>query len=163
MDARQLDAADHPRHTEAIMPVHLYGQPADMDPILEMADTHGLAVIEDACQAHGAELQGPACRHHGRRGCFSFYPGKNLGAYGEAGAVVTTGDARSRAGIRMLRDHGQSAKYYHDMEGYNGRLDAIQAGVLRIKLRRLGTGMSPGRERQVLQRSSCLRSKGSPS
>jgi dTDP-4-amino-4,6-dideoxygalactose transaminase len=125
-----------------IVPVHLYGQMADMDPILELAERHGLVVIEDACQAHGAEYYS---RKEGRwkkagsmgaAAAFSFYPGKNLGACGEAGAVVTN-DAKLARKVRMLRDHGQSQKYSHAIEGYNGRLDAIQAGILRAKLKHL--------------------------
>jgi len=122
--------------TRAIVPVHLYGQPADMDPILEIARKHNLAVIEDACQAHGALYKGRPAGSMGTAGCFSFYPGKNLGAFGDAGAVVT-GDDKLAQTLRMLREHGQSRKYYHDMEGYTGRLDAIQAAVLRLKLKRL--------------------------
>ena len=127
---------------KAIVPVHLYGQTADMDPILELAERYGLAVVEDACQAHGAEYfskKENRWRKAGSMGlaaAFSFYPGKNLGACGEAGAV-TTADAALARKIRMLRDHGQARKYYHDLEGYNGRLDAIQAGILSAKLKRL--------------------------
>jgi dTDP-4-amino-4,6-dideoxygalactose transaminase len=121
---------------KAVIPVHLYGQPADMDSILKVAQKHNLVVIEDACQAHGALYKGKKAGPLGIAGCFSFYPGKNLGAYGEGGAVVTN-DEEIAGRIRMIRDHGQAKKYYHDMEGYNGRLDAIQAGVLRIKLKRL--------------------------
>ena len=120
----------------ALIPVHLYGQPADMDPILELARQHNLIVIEDACQAHGALYKNKKAGSLGTAGCFSFYPGKNLGAFGEAGAVVTRDEAIARR-IRMLRDHGQGEKYFHTIEGFNGRLDAIQAGVLRIKLKRL--------------------------
>jgi len=123
--------------TKAIIPVQLYGQPADMDPILEIAKRHDLVVIEDACQAHGALYKEKKAGAMGIAGCFSFYPGKNLGAFGEAGAVVTQ-DEEIAQKIRMIRDHGQEKKYFHQMEGYNGRLDAIQAGVLRIKLKRLG-------------------------
>ena len=130
------------RPVTAVVPVHLYGQTADMDPILDLAEQFGLRVIEDACQAHGAEYfskrQNRWCKA-GSMGCaaaFSFYPGKNLGACGEAGAV-TTNDSAIVDKVRMLRDHGQAKKYFHDMEGYNGRLDAIQAGILRIKLRHL--------------------------
>jgi len=123
---------------KAVIPVHIYGQPADMDPILEIAKKKNLVVIEDACQAHGSLYKGRKAGSMGVAGCFSFYPGKNLGAYGEGGAVVTQSEAIANK-IRMIRDHGQAKKYYHDMEGYNGRLDAIQAGVLRIKLRRLGS------------------------
>jgi dTDP-4-amino-4,6-dideoxygalactose transaminase len=121
---------------KAVIPVHIYGQPADMDPILELAGSKNLVVIEDACQAHGAFYKGKKAGSMGLAGCFSFYPGKNLGAYGEGGAVVTQ-ESGIADKIRMVRDHGQAQKYYHDLEGYNGRLDAIQAGVLRIKLRRL--------------------------
>jgi dTDP-4-amino-4,6-dideoxygalactose transaminase len=123
---------------KAVIPVHLYGQPADMDPILEIARKKNLIVIEDACQAHGALYKGQKAGSMGLVGCFSFYPGKNLGAYGEGGAVVTQDEDVANK-IRMIRDHGQAKKYFHDMEGYNGRLDAIQAGVLRIKLKRLET------------------------
>ena len=126
----------------AIIPVHLYGQMADMDAILDIAQKYGLIVIEDACQAHGAEYfskkQNRWCKagSMARSAAFSFYPGKNLGACGEAGAV-TTNDVDLAQKIRMLRDHGQAQKYYHDIEGYNGRLDSIQAGILRVKLRHL--------------------------
>lgn len=121
---------------KAVIPVHLYGQPADMDLILDIAQTHNIKVIEDACQAHGALYKDRKVGSFGAVGCFSFYPGKNLGAYGEGGAIVTQ-DEEIASKIRMIRDHGQAKKYFHDMEGYNGRLDAIQAGVLRIKLKRL--------------------------
>jgi dTDP-4-amino-4,6-dideoxygalactose transaminase len=127
---------------KAILPVHLYGQPADMDSILEIADRYGLIVIEDACQAHGAlyysgkEEKWRKCGSMGVTGCFSFYPGKNLGACGEGGAVTTNNEEIAQE-IRMLRDHGQGKKYHHEFEGYNGRLDAIQAGILRVKLRHL--------------------------
>lgn len=130
------------RPVAAVVPVHLYGQTADMDAILELAERYNLLVIEDACQAHGAEYfskkdhRWKKAGSMGAAAAFSFYPGKNLGACGEAGAV-TTNDADLARKIRMLRDHGQSQKYYHDVEGYNGRLDAIQAGILRTKLKRL--------------------------
>src|SRR5262249_11675823 len=130
------------RRIAAIVPVHLFGQVADMDPILEMAERHKLKVIEDACQAHGAKYfsrkqnRWMTAGGIGDAAAFSFYPGKNLGACGEAGAV-TTNDPEMAAVIRMLRDHGQTQKYYHAVEGYNGRLDAIQAGFLSSKLRRL--------------------------
>ncbi len=126
----------------AIIPVHLYGQMADMDGILELAKKYNLMVIEDACQAHGAEYfsktQNRWCKagSMGRAAAFSFYPGKNLGACGEGGAVTTHSQEISR-GAQMLRDHGQSKKYYHDVEGFNGRLDALQAGILTVKLRKL--------------------------
>jgi dTDP-4-amino-4,6-dideoxygalactose transaminase len=125
-----------------IVPVHLYGQTADMDPILELAAKYNLFVIEDACQAHGAEYfskKDNAWKRAGSMGlaaAFSFYPGKNLGACGEAGAI-TTNDPALAAQMKMIRDHGQAKKYYHDIEGYNGRLDSIQAGWLSVKLRHL--------------------------
>jgi dTDP-4-amino-4,6-dideoxygalactose transaminase len=122
--------------TKAIIPVHLFGQPADMDPILEFARAYGLFVIEDAAQAHGAEYKGRKAGTMGDAGCFSFYPGKNLGAFGEAGAVVTN-DPELRKQIQVLRDHGQSQKYYHTSMGWNCRMDGIQAAVLSIKLRYL--------------------------
>jgi dTDP-4-amino-4,6-dideoxygalactose transaminase len=125
--------------TKAIIPVHLFGQPADMDPILEIARTHGLFVIEDAAQAHGAEYKGRRVGSLGDAGCFSFYPGKNLGALGEAGAVVTNNDELQEK-IRILRDHGQIRKYHHTMIGWNCRMDGIQAAVLGIKLRHLEKG-----------------------
>jgi|SRR5581483_471233 len=130
------------RTITSVVPVHLYGQMADMDAILEIAEAHHLIVVEDACQAHGAEYFSE--REHcwkkagsmGRAAAFSFYPGKNLGACGEAGAI-TTNDPELAKKVRMLRDHGQAKKYYHDMEGYNGRLDALQAGLLDGKLEHL--------------------------
>jgi dTDP-4-amino-4,6-dideoxygalactose transaminase len=125
--------------TKAIIPVHLFGQPADMDPILEFAREHGLFVVEDACQAHGAEYKGRRVGTLGDAACFSFYPGKNLGAFGEAGAVVTeNGELKQK--IRILRDHGQVRKYHHALVGWNCRMDGIQAAVLRIKLRHLERG-----------------------
>ena len=126
-------------HTKAIIPVHLFGQPADMDPILEIARSHRLIVIEDAAQAHGAEYKGRRAGSLGDVGCFSFYPGKNLGAFGEAGAVVTN-DPELRHKIRILRDHGQIRKYYHAMVGWNARMDGIQAAILGVKLRHLEKG-----------------------
>src|SRR5437016_755562 len=122
--------------TKAIIPVHLFGQPADMDPILEFARAYGLFGIEDAAQAHGAEYKGRKAGTLGDAGCFSFYPGKNLGAFGEAGAVATN-DAELREKIQVLRDHGQTRKYYHTLVGWNCRMDGIQAAVLSIKLRHL--------------------------
>ncbi len=122
--------------TRAVIPVHLFGQTADMDPIVEIAGKRSIPVIEDACQAHGAEYKGKRAGSIGAAGCFSFYPGKNLGAYGEGGAVVT--DRQDIADkIRMLRDHGQVKKYYHDLVGINGRLDGIQGAVLSVKLKHL--------------------------
>ena len=125
------------RPVRAIVPVHLYCQPADMDAIYAIAGQYDLIVIEDACQAHGALYKGKKAGSIGTAGCFSFYPGKNLGAYGEGGALVTN-DAALAEKVKMVRDHGQAQKYYHDIEGYNGRLDAIQAAVLRVKLKHLG-------------------------
>jgi dTDP-4-amino-4,6-dideoxygalactose transaminase len=130
------------RIVSAIVPVHLYGQMADMDAFLDIAGDYRLQVIEDACQAHGAEYFSRKLNCWKKAGtmgiasAFSFYPGKNLGACGEAGAVVTNSEDIAKH-IRMLRDHGQSQKYHHEMEGYNGRLDAIQAGILNIKLKSL--------------------------
>lgn len=130
------------RRVAAIVPVHLYGQTADMDPILELAERYKLIVVEDACQAHGAEYfskkenKWKKAGSMGLAAAFSFYPGKNLGACGEAGAI-TTNDEKLAQKMRMIRDHGQAKKYYHDMEGYNGRLDSIQAGWLTVKLRHL--------------------------
>jgi len=128
------------RPVTAIVPVHLYGQMADMDAIQEVAEQYKLIVVEDACQAHGAqyfstkENRWRKAGSFGRAAAFSFYPGKNLGACGEAGAITTNDEELARK-MRMLRDHGQAKKYYHDMEGYNGRLDAIQAGLLSVKLK----------------------------
>jgi dTDP-4-amino-4,6-dideoxygalactose transaminase len=140
------------RPVTAVVPVHLYGQTVDMDPILELAERYGLPVIEDACQAHGAEYFSKKygcwkkAGSMGLAAAFSFYPGKNLGACGEAGAV-TTNDAGLAGKIKMLRDHGQAKKYYHDVEGYNGRLDAIQAGLLHAKLAHLAKWNEQRRER----------------
>jgi dTDP-4-amino-4,6-dideoxygalactose transaminase len=125
--------------TKAIIPVHLFGQPANMDPILEFARKRNLFVIEDAAQAHGAVYKGRKVGTLGDAACFSFYPGKNLGAFGEAGAVVTNNDALQEK-IRVLRDHGQIRKYHHTMIGWNGRMDGIQGAVLQVKLRHLEKG-----------------------
>jgi dTDP-4-amino-4,6-dideoxygalactose transaminase len=140
MDPAGLEGAVSPR-TKAVIPVHLFGQPADMDPILELARKHNLIVIEDAAQAHGAEYKGRKAGTLGDAGCFSFYPGKNLGAFGEGGAVVTD-NAELQEKIRVLRDHGQTRKYHHTMIGWNCRMDGIQAAVLRIKLQHLDKGNS---------------------
>jgi len=142
------------RAVTAVVPVHLYGQTADMDAILELAAKFGLIVVEDACQAHGAEYF--STKHGkwmkagsmGRAAAFSFYPGKNLGACGEAGAV-TTNDKALADKVKMVRDHGQAKKYYHDMEGYNGRLDAIQCGLLHVKLAHLAKWNAQRRERAL--------------
>jgi dTDP-4-amino-4,6-dideoxygalactose transaminase len=135
MDPAAVEAAITPR-TKAILPVHLYGQPAHMDAILHIARKHGLAIIEDAAQAHGAELGGHRAGGLGDMGCFSFYPGKNLGAYGEGGMVVTK-DAGLARKLRMLRDWGAEKKYEHVLKGYNYRLETLQGAVLRVKLRHL--------------------------
>jgi len=135
MDPAELEAAVTPR-TKAIIPVHLFGQTADMDPILQFARERGLLVIEDAAQAQGARYKGRIAGTLGDAGCFSFYPGKNLGAFGEAGAVITN-DLELKEKIRMLRDHGQVRKYHHSMIGWNCRMDGVQAAVLTVKLRHL--------------------------
>lgn len=135
MDPARLEAAITPR-TKAIVPVHLHGHPADLDPILEIARQHGLRVVEDAAQAHGAEHRGRRIGSLGDFGCFSFYPGKNLGACGEGG-LVTTADPAMAERLRLLRDWGQDRKYHHQYLGYNYRLDTLQAAILRVKLRRL--------------------------
>jgi len=160
------------RPVTAIIPVHLYGHPANMDPIMELAGRYNLIVIEDACQAHGAEYF--SARNNrwmkagsmGRAAAFSFYPGKNLGACGEAGAITTNDEELARK-CRMLRDHGQAKKYYHDMEGYNGRLDAIQAALLRIKLQYLAEWNEQRRSRadayaHLLENISSLATLPSP-
>ena len=135
MDPAKVEAAITER-TKAIVPVHLYGQPADMDPILEIARRHNLVVIEDAAQAHGALYKGKRVGSLGDIGCFSFYPGKNLGAYGEGGAVVTNHPEHNRI-IRMLRDWGAEKRYHHVLKGYNYRMEGIQGAILRVKLRKL--------------------------
>jgi dTDP-4-amino-4,6-dideoxygalactose transaminase len=135
MNAAALESAIGPR-TRAVIPVHLYGQTCDMDPINGIARRHGLFVLEDACQAHGARYKGRRAGVLGDAAAFSFYPGKNLGAYGEAGAVVTSDEALARR-IRVLRDHGQTERYYHGAVGWNARMDGIQAAVLSAKLRYL--------------------------
>jgi dTDP-4-amino-4,6-dideoxygalactose transaminase len=141
------------KRIKAIVPVHIYGQVAEMDAILAIAAKYDLAVIEDACQAHGAEYRSAdglwrRAGAFGHAAAFSFYPGKNLGACGEAGAVTTDDDHVART-IRMLRDHGQARKYFHDLEGYNGRLDAIQAAFLRTKLQHLDSWNAQRREAAV--------------
>jgi dTDP-4-amino-4,6-dideoxygalactose transaminase len=135
MDPAQLEQAITAR-TKAILPVHLYGQMADMSAILAIANRHGIPVIEDACQAHGAEFDGFRAGSMGLSGCFSFYPGKNLGAYGEGGAVVTSDDAQAQK-MRTLRDWGQEKRYHHVVKGFNHRMDGIQGAVLAVKLRHL--------------------------
>jgi dTDP-4-amino-4,6-dideoxygalactose transaminase len=144
MDPAQVESAIGPR-TVGIVPVHLYGQSCDMDPILEIAHRRKLWVVEDAAQAHGASYKGRPVGSMGELAAWSFYPGKNLGSCGEGGAV-TGRDANLLDTVRRLREHGQAKKYYHDIEGYNGRLHAIQAGFLRVKLRHLA-GWNEGRRR----------------
>jgi dTDP-4-amino-4,6-dideoxygalactose transaminase len=146
--------------TKAIMPVHLYGQPADMDPILEIARRHGLVVIEDAAQAHGAEYKGRRAGSIGDMGCFSFYPGKNLGAYGEGGMVVTGNPVYART-LRMLRDWGAETKYEHVLKGYNYRLEGIQGAVLRVKLRHL-EDWTEARRRAAARYDGLLAGNGVP-
>ncbi|WP_406695919.1 DegT/DnrJ/EryC1/StrS family aminotransferase [Singulisphaera sp. Ch08] len=135
MDVDQVERKINSR-TKAILPVHLYGQPAAMGPLLKLGRRHGIPVIEDAAQAHGARYQDAGAGTLGHSGCFSFYPGKNLGAYGEAGAIVTHDD-QIAARLRSLRDHAQSQRYHHDEIGFNYRMDAFQGAILGIKLRYL--------------------------
>ncbi len=135
MDPKKAAQALTPK-TKAIIPVHLYGHPADMDSILEIAKAHDLIVIEDAAQAHGAEYKGRRAGSMGDMGCFSFYPGKNLGACGEGGAIVTNNPSYLRT-LHMLRDWGSEKKYHHDLKGFNYRMEAIQGAVLRVKLKHL--------------------------
>jgi dTDP-4-amino-4,6-dideoxygalactose transaminase len=124
------------KRTKAILPVHLYGHPADLDEVLKIAKEYDLSVVEDACQAHGAEYEGKKAGSLGNAGCFSFYPVKNLGAYGDGG-MVTTNDSSLAEKIKLLRNYGQSRKYHHDLVGINSRLDELQAAILRVKLSRL--------------------------
>jgi dTDP-4-amino-4,6-dideoxygalactose transaminase len=154
MDPSKLEAAINGR-TKAVIPVHLFGQTADMAPILEIARRRNLFVVEDACQAHGAEYKGRKAGSIGDAGCFSFYPGKNLGAYGEAGAVVTNDEALDRR-IRILRDHGQERKYHHGHVGWNARMDGIQGAVLSVKLRHLA-GWNECRRRHAKAYGDLLR------
>jgi len=132
MDVNKIESKISPK-TRAILPVHLYGQCVDMDPIIEIANRHGLFIIEDACQAHGATYKGRKAGSMGHLGAFSFYYTKNLGAYGEGG-IITTNDPELARKVRMLRDHGSEKRYYHDMIGWNARLDELQAAALRVKL-----------------------------
>ncbi|NPV87521.1 MAG: DegT/DnrJ/EryC1/StrS family aminotransferase [Anaerolineae bacterium] len=158
MDVTKLEEAITDK-TKAIIPVHLYGQPADMDAILAIARQRSLVVIEDACQAHGARYKGRRTGSMGDAAAFSFYPAKNLGAYGDGGAI-TTNDAQVAEKIRRLRDYGQSKKYYHDELGYNRRLDTVQAAVLRVKLKYLDSWNEARRQHarlysQLLEDSCC--------
>jgi dTDP-4-amino-4,6-dideoxygalactose transaminase len=148
MDPAALERRITPR-TKAIVPVHLYGQPADMDPILEIARRRRLVVIEDAAQAHGAEYKGRRCGSIGDIAAFSFYPGKNLGAYGEGGAAVTSNPDYART-MRVLRDWGQERKYEHRLKGFNYRMDGIQGAILRVKLRHLESWTEARRSRAAL-------------
>jgi dTDP-4-amino-4,6-dideoxygalactose transaminase len=150
MDPARLEAAITPR-TKAIIPVHIFGQPADMDPILEIAGRHGVAVIEDAAQAHGAQYKGRRCGSMGQLSCFSFYPGKNLGAYGEGGAVVTS-DADLARRIRVMRNWGEEQRYVHAVKGFNYRMDGIQGAILRVKLQYLERWTEARRERAARYR-----------
>ena len=145
LDPAKLEAAITPR-TKAIMPVHLYGMPADMDPILAIAAKHGIPVVEDAAQSHGTRYKGRTAGQFGCMAAFSFYPGKNLGAYGEGGALVTNDDAFA-ARARSLREHGSRERYYHDEVGYNYRMDGFQGAVLSIKLKHLDAWTKARQER----------------
>lgn len=145
-----IEKAITPR-TKAVIPVHLYGRPADLEAILAVAERHKLSVIEDACQAHGARYRGQRIGGFGKAAAFSFYPGKNLGAYGEGGALTTNDDAIAKF-CRILRDHGQAARYYHDYVGYNYRMDGFQGAVLRVKLRHLDVWTKRRQEISALYR-----------
>ncbi|HEY4360228.1 MAG TPA: DegT/DnrJ/EryC1/StrS family aminotransferase [Bryobacteraceae bacterium] len=135
IDETKIAAAITPR-TKAILPVHLFGHPANMDPILEIARRHGLVVIEDACQAHAAEYKGRRVGGLGDMSCFSFYPGKSLGAYGEGGCVLTNNPELART-VRLLRNWGEESRYHHVMRGYNYRMEGLHGAILRVKLRHL--------------------------
>src|SRR5215510_2476722 len=152
MDVEQVERAITAR-TRAVLPVHLYGQMADLGPLLELCERYGLALIEDAAQAHGAEYYGTRAGSMSQVGCFSFYPSKNLGAYGEGGAITTNDDAIA-ARVRSLRDHAQSEKYRHEELGFNYRMDGLQGAVLSVKLRHL-EGWN-ARRRQVATRYQTL-------
>jgi dTDP-4-amino-4,6-dideoxygalactose transaminase len=153
LDPRLLEAAITKR-TKAIIPVHLFGMPADLDPILAIAGKHGIPVVEDAAQAHGARYKGKRLGQFGVISCFSFYPGKNLGAYGEGGALVTNDESFAKR-ARSLREHGQSQRYHHDEVGYNYRMDGFQGAVLSIKLKRLDE-WNAARTRHALRYSELL-------
>ncbi|HIH20688.1 TPA: DegT/DnrJ/EryC1/StrS family aminotransferase, partial [Candidatus Micrarchaeota archaeon] len=135
VDPREIEKKITPK-TKAIVPVHLYGQPVDMDPILEVAEKKGVTVIEDACQAHASEYKGRKIGSMGRIACFSFFPSKNLGAYGDGGMVITD-DAKMAGHMLSLRNHGSKVRYYHDEIGFNTRLDEMQAAVLNVKFKRI--------------------------
>lgn len=157
IDVNQLEAAITPR-TKAIMPVHLYGQPGDLDAVVAIARKHGLKVIEDACQAHGAEYRGRTIGAIGDAAAFSFYPGKNLGAYGDGGAITTNDDELAHH-LVALRDYGQRVKYHHDFKGFNSRLDTLQAAILRVKLKRLA-GWNENRRQAASRYAVALKSIG---
>lgn len=159
IDPAKIEAAITPR-TKAILPVHLYGQPADMDPIMEIAKRHGLVVIEDAAQAHGAEYKGRRVGSIGDLGCFSFYPGKNLGAYGEGGAVTTNNPEFART-VRMLRDWGAERRYYHDLKGFNYRLEGVQGAVLKVKMKYI-EGWTEARRTVAVRYDQALAGSGIP-
>jgi dTDP-4-amino-4,6-dideoxygalactose transaminase len=159
IDADQIEGAITER-TKAIMPVHLYGQPADMDPILEVAQRHNLAVIEDAAQAHGAEYKGRRCGSMGDIACFSFYPGKNLGAYGEGGAITTNSEDLAQA-VRMMRDWGQTKRYHHDLPGFNYRMDGFQGAVLGVKMKYI-EDWTEGRRRAAARYDSLIKGAVTP-
>jgi dTDP-4-amino-4,6-dideoxygalactose transaminase len=148
IDPNRIEAAITPR-TKVLMPVHLYGQPVDMAPILEIASRHGLKVLEDAAQAHAAEYKGRRVGSLGDAACYSFYPGKNLGAYGDAGMIVTSDEALAMWSA-MMADHGRTEKYSHDYVGYGKRMDTIQAAVLRAKLPHLEAWTAARREKAAL-------------
>jgi dTDP-4-amino-4,6-dideoxygalactose transaminase len=135
MDPKQVEKRIT-KKTKALLPVHLYGQPADLEPLMDISRKHGIPLVEDVAQAHGATYRGRPAGTFGQTGCFSFYPGKNLGAYGEAGAVITDDDAIA-ARLRQLRDHAQAQRYHHDEIGFNYRMDAFQGAILDIKLKHL--------------------------
>ncbi|BBO92871.1 DegT/DnrJ/EryC1/StrS family aminotransferase [Desulfosarcina ovata] len=148
MNPALVEAAITPK-TKAIIPVHLYGQMADMDPLMDIAAKHNLAVVEDACQAHGATYKGRRAGSIGNAGCFSFYPGKNLGAYGEAGAVVTS-DEQLAETMATFRDHGQAKKYFHNIVGWNSRMDGFQGAVLGVKMKYIETWTRQRQENAAL-------------
>ena len=159
LDPSRLEAAITPR-TKAILPVHLYGQVADMDPILEIGRRHGIPVVEDACQAHGAEYKGRRAGSIGTLGTFSFYPTKNLGACGDGGAV-TTDDPELADRLRLLRSYGQRKRYYHESKGFNSRMDEMQAAILRVKLHHLNRWNEVRRAKAALY-NSLLRGVDTP-
>jgi dTDP-4-amino-4,6-dideoxygalactose transaminase len=157
IDVTKIEAKITPR-TKAIIPVHLYGQPADMDPILAIAKKHDLRVIGDAAQAHGAQYKGRPISTLGDVTCYSFYPGKNLGAYGDGGALVTD-SAECAATARMIANHGRTKKYDHDFEGVNSRLDGLQAAILNVKLQHLER-WTEGRRKNAYRYNALLKGKG---